>query len=92
MLMENAMTNQLLRLALALMLAGGVGLAGTDTADAKSRRSAYKKPKARVLVVRPYVPPGVLNERECVRQYDNRGVALPYHITCDAAWRRLYSR
>jgi hypothetical protein len=92
MLMENAMTTHLLRLASAVMFVGGIALAGTDTADAKSKRSAYKKPKARALVVRPYVPPGVLNERECVTQYDDRGVPLPYHVTCEAAWRRLYSR
>jgi hypothetical protein len=86
------MTTPLLRLVLALMLAGGVALAGTDSADAQSRRSTYKKPKARVLVERPYVPPGVLNERECATKYDDRGVPLPYHMYCDAAFRRLYSR
>jgi hypothetical protein len=86
------MTTPLLRLALALMLAGGVALAGTDSADAKSRRSTYKKPKARVLVERPYVPPGVLNERECgAPRTDGRGMPLPYHMTCEAAFRRLYS-
>jgi hypothetical protein len=79
-----------LRLVLAVMLAGVP--AGMDSADAQSRRSTYKKPTARVLVERPYVPPGVLNERECVTRYDSRGSRLPYHMYCDAAFRRLYSR
>jgi hypothetical protein len=77
------------RFALALMLAGGVALA-TDTADAKSKR--YKKPKERALVAQPYVPPGVLNERECVTRPGGGGAVPPYHFNCEAAFRRLYSR
>jgi hypothetical protein len=80
------MTTPPLRLALAFMLAGAVVLGVTDGA------SAYRKPKARVLVEHPYVPPGVLNERECVTRTDSRGVPLPYYMYCDAAFRRLYSR
>jgi hypothetical protein len=87
------MTTQLFRFAWALILAGGIALAGTDIADAKSKRTAYKKPKARAAAVEPYVPPGVLNERECgAPRTDGRGMPLPYYMTCDAAFRRLYSR
>ena len=83
------MTTSLLRYALAFALAGGFALVATDASDAKSKRGAYKKPRAHALVVRPYAPPPY-REPECVTQYDSRGQPVPAYFHCEAAFRRLY--
>jgi hypothetical protein len=84
----------LLRFALAFGVAGAFVLAAADTAEAKSKRGTYKKPRYHAYVVRPYAgPPGPpVSETQCVTQYDSRGVPLPAYMYCDAAFRRLYSR
>jgi hypothetical protein len=81
------MTKRLLRSALALGFVSVFALGATDMADARERRSAYKKPRPPALVERPY-------EREpgCHTMYDSSRTPLPDYMNpnCENAFRRLY--
>ena len=81
------MKKRLFRFAFALGCFGVFALAATDIADAKERRSAYRKPKPPALVERPY-------EREpgCHTMYDSSRTPLPDYMNpnCENAFRRLY--
>ena len=70
-----------------LGLAGALALSAVGTADAQSRRSAYKKPRPPALVGSPYArDPG------CVVTYDSAGFAQSPDLNpnCETAFRRMY--
>jgi hypothetical protein len=86
------MATELLRFALAFGVAVALAAAVADSAEAKSKRAVYKKPRHHAPVVRPAVERPYVREPGCVTIYDSSRTPLPDYMNpaCENAFRRLY--